>query len=124
MKCILITGGTIFVSKYVAKYFQSNNYEVYVLNSGTKEQIKNIKLICADRNNLKGHLKQYSFDAIINLSRQCELLEEQKDLFDGIARMYIYLSMYNTNCVFNIGKDKCIIEICKNMVYNVIIFIS
>lgn len=27
MKRILITGGTIFVSKYVAKYFKSKNYE-------------------------------------------------------------------------------------------------
>ena len=31
MKRILVTGGTTFVSKYVAKYFQSNNYDVYVL---------------------------------------------------------------------------------------------
>lgn len=43
MKSILVTGGTTFVSKYVAKYFKSNNYEVYALNRGTKEQIENVK---------------------------------------------------------------------------------
>lgn len=67
MKRILVTGGTVFVSKYVATYFQSNNYEVYVLNRGTKQQIENINLICADRNNLKDSLKQYSFDATIDV---------------------------------------------------------
>lgn len=67
MKRILVTGGTVFVSKYVATYFQANNYEVYVLNRGTKQQIENINLICADRNNLKDSLKQYSFDATIDV---------------------------------------------------------
>jgi nucleoside-diphosphate-sugar epimerase len=36
MKKILVTGGTVFVSKIVAKYFASNKfkneYQVYVLN--------------------------------------------------------------------------------------------
>lgn len=67
MKRILVTGGTTFVSKYVARYFQSNNYEVYVLNRGTKEQIDNVNLICSDRNNLDDCLQGYSFDAIIDV---------------------------------------------------------
>ncbi|MGL5715143.1 MAG: NAD-dependent epimerase/dehydratase family protein [Paraclostridium sp.] len=67
MKRILVTGGTVFVSKYVANYFQSNNYEVYVLNRGTKQQIENINVICEDRNNLKDCLKEYYFDAIIDV---------------------------------------------------------
>ena len=29
MKRILVTVGTVFVSKNVAKYFQAKNYEVY-----------------------------------------------------------------------------------------------
>ena len=32
MKKILVTGGTTFVSKYVAEYFVNAGYEVYVLN--------------------------------------------------------------------------------------------
>ena len=67
MKRILVTGGTVFVSKYVAKYFQSNNYEVYVLNRGSKQQIENINLICANRNNLKDCLKDFYFDSIIDV---------------------------------------------------------
>ena len=67
MKKILVTGGTVFVSKYVAKYFQSKGNKVYVLNRGTKPQIENVNLICADRNNLGDSLKNYSFDAIIDV---------------------------------------------------------
>lgn len=67
MKSILVTGGTVFVSKYVAKYFEGKKYEVYVLNRGTKKQIENVNLICADRNDLKDCLLKYSFDAIIDV---------------------------------------------------------
>ena len=41
MKKILVTGGTVFVSKYVAGYFRDNGYEVYVLNRNTKPQLEN-----------------------------------------------------------------------------------
>ncbi|WP_234121645.1 NAD-dependent epimerase/dehydratase family protein [Clostridium hydrogenum] len=67
MKRILVTGGTVFVSKYIAKYFEAKKYEVYVLNRGTKKQIENVNLICADRNDLKDCLLKYSFDAIIDV---------------------------------------------------------
>lgn len=67
MKSILVTGGTVFVSKYVANYFQSNNYRVYVLNRGTKQQIENVNFIYGDRNNLGDCLKEYYFDAIIDV---------------------------------------------------------
>ena len=38
MKKILVTGGTTFVSKYVAEYFVNAGYEVYVLNRNTKPE--------------------------------------------------------------------------------------
>ncbi len=31
MKKVLVTGGTVFVSKYVATYFAAKEYKVYVL---------------------------------------------------------------------------------------------
>ncbi len=65
MKRILITGGTVFVSKYVAKYFESKDFEVYVLNRGTKNQIENVKLICEDRKNLGNSIRNYFFDAVL-----------------------------------------------------------
>lgn len=67
MKRILVTGGTVFVSKYVAKYFQLRNYEVYVLNRGSKKQLDGVNLICADRSNLNNSIKEYSFDAIVDV---------------------------------------------------------
>lgn len=92
MKCILVTGGTSFVSKYVAKYFQSNNYEVYVLNRGTKQQIENVNLICADRNNLKDCLKDYSFDAIIDVCAYNQ--QDIKNILDAVGEFkdYIFIS--------------------------------
>ena len=49
MKKILVTGGTTFVSKYVAEYFVNAGYEVYVLNRNSKSQVQGVKLIEADR---------------------------------------------------------------------------
>lgn len=92
MKRILVTGGTIFVSKYVAKYLLINNYEVYVLNRGTKKQIEGVKLICADRNNLKDSLKQYYFDAIIDVCGYNE--KDIENILDAVGgfKDYIFIS--------------------------------
>ena len=38
MKKFLITGGTVFVSRYIAEYYVSKGYEVYVLNRNCKKQ--------------------------------------------------------------------------------------
>ena len=67
MKKVLVTGGTVFVSKYVAKYFSNKNYEVYVLNRGTKGQLENVNLIKADRNDLGDCLKNFTFDLVIDV---------------------------------------------------------
>lgn len=57
---ILVTGGTVFVSKFTAQYFASAGNEVYVLNRNTRPQLPGVKLIECDRNNIgeafKGHL--------------------------------------------------------------------
>lgn len=92
MKRILVTGGTVFVSKYVAKYFQSNNYEVYVLNRGSKKQIENINFICADRNNLKDSLKDFSFDAIIDVCAYNQ--QDIKNILEAVGEFkdYIFIS--------------------------------
>lgn len=92
MKRILVTGGTVFVSKYVAKYFKSKKYEVYVLNRGTKQQIENVNLICADRNNLKDCLQQYSFDVIIDVCGYNQ--KDIKNILDAVGEFkdYIFIS--------------------------------
>ena len=92
MKRILVTGGTVFVSKYVAKYFQSNKYEVYVLNRGSKQQIENINLICANRNNLKDCLKDFYFDSIIDVCGYNQ--QDIKNILDAVGgfKDYIFIS--------------------------------
>lgn len=92
MKRLLVTGRTVFVSKYVAKYFESKKYEVYVLNRGTKPQVENINLICEDRNNLKDSLKKYKFDAIIDVCGDNQ--KDIKNLLDALGQFndYIFIS--------------------------------
>ncbi len=92
MKNILVTGGTTFVSKYVANYFKEKGYKVYVLNRGSKKQIEGVNLICADRNNLKDILKPYNFDAVIDVCGYKE--KDIKNLINGLNEVkdYIFIS--------------------------------
>jgi len=92
MKRLLVTGGTVFVSKYAAKYFESKDYEVYVLNRGTKQQVKNVNLICEDRSNLKDCLKKYNFDTVIDVCGYNQ--KDIKNLLDALGEFkdYIFIS--------------------------------
>lgn len=66
MKKVLVTGGTVFVSRYIAEYYVSKDYEVYVLNRNSREQSKGVILIEADRHNLGEILKDINFDIVID----------------------------------------------------------
>ena len=68
MKKILVIGGTVFVSKYVAEYFAIQGYEVYVLNRNTRPQCEGVTLIEADRNSLGEALRRYHFDAVLDIT--------------------------------------------------------
>ena len=68
MKKILVTGGTIFVSRYVAEYFVKKGCDVYVLNRNTHKQSEGVILLQADRNDLKDVLKGYHFNAVIDVN--------------------------------------------------------
>ena len=72
MKKILVTGGTVFVSKIVAKYFASNKfkneYQVYVLNRNNHSQVENVILINSSRENLANKLEEYKFDIVIDIT--------------------------------------------------------
>ncbi|MCH5155475.1 MAG: NAD-dependent epimerase/dehydratase family protein [Clostridiales bacterium] len=65
---ILVTGGTVFVSKYIAQYFADSGHEVYVLNRNTKPQLKNVTPIICDRANIDGRLKAMYFNAAIDVT--------------------------------------------------------
>ncbi|MDE7203891.1 MAG: NAD-dependent epimerase/dehydratase family protein [Lachnospiraceae bacterium] len=68
MRKILVTGGTVFVSRYVAEYFVGKGDEVYVLNRNHYAQPDGTILIEADRHNLGDVLQQYAFDTVLDVT--------------------------------------------------------
>ena len=68
MRKILVTGGTVFVSRYVAEYFAKRGDQVFVLNRGSRPQSPGVTLIQGDRGNLGTALKKYSFDAVLDIT--------------------------------------------------------
>ena len=72
MKKVLVTGGTVFVSKYVAKYYVDKGYDVFVLNRNNREQIKGVTLIEADRHDLGEKIRNFRFDIIIDVTAYTE----------------------------------------------------
>lgn len=68
MKKALITGGTVFVSRYVAEYYVKKEYEVYVLNRNSRVQPEGVTLIEADRHNLGNQLRNDHFDVVFDIT--------------------------------------------------------
>ena len=97
MKKILVTGGTTFVSKYVAEYFVKAGYEVYVLNRNTKPQVPGVKLIEADRHNLGNILKDIRFDIVADITAYNA--EDIIDLYDAICSFDQYI-MISSSAVY------------------------
>lgn len=75
MKKVLVTGGTVFVSRYIAEYYVAQNYDVYVINRNSREQSKGVTLIQADRHNLEEILKEFEFDVVIDTAYNSEDVE-------------------------------------------------
>lgn len=89
---ILVTGGTVFVSKFVTTYFTEKGYEVFTLNRGNREQVKGSLHIKADRSSLNGCLKNFHFDAVIDVCGYNEA--DIKNLLNGLTSFddYIFIS--------------------------------
>ena len=87
MKNILVTGGTIFVSKFVAQYFSSkkfcDEYKVYVLNRNNHLQVENVILINSSRQNLGSKLEQFNFDIVIDITSYTK--EDVKSILDSLG---------------------------------------
>jgi len=66
LKKVLVTGGTVFVSRYIAEYYVAKGCEVYVLNRNSRKQSEGVTLIEADRHDLGEMLKEYQFDVVID----------------------------------------------------------
>ena len=88
---ILVTGGTVFASRFTAEYFAKNN-EVYVLNRGTKPQSEGVHAIICDRHELGDTLKKHEFDAVLDVCGYNET--DVRDLLHGLGKFgtYIFVS--------------------------------
>lgn len=85
---ILVTGGTVFASRFTAEYFARDN-EVYVLNRGTKPPSEGVRTIIADRHSLGETLKKYSFDAVIDVCAYNE--DDVRDLLGALGDFGTYI---------------------------------
>lgn len=75
MKKVLITGGTVFVSRYLAEHYVAKGYEVYVLNRNTKTQSEGVHLIEADRHNIRNLLDGIHFNLVVDTAYTKEEVE-------------------------------------------------
>ena len=85
MKKVLITGGTVFVSRYLAEHYVSKGYEVYVLNRNTRKQSEGVHLIEADRHKIGNLLQGIHFDLVVDTAytrEDVECLVEALDSYD------------------------------------------
>jgi len=89
LKKVLVTGGTVFVSRYVAEYYVRKNYDVYVLNRNTKVQSEGVTLIEADRKNLGNVLKDYHFDVVFDITAYNA--NDVDSLLDGLGSFDDYI---------------------------------
>lgn len=89
MKKILITGGTVFVSRYTAEYYVKKGYEVYLLNRNRHPQPDGTILIEADRHNLGNVLKQHQFDAVLDITAYTG--EDVRFLLDALGSFQDYI---------------------------------
>lgn len=89
MKKILVTGGTVFVSKYIAEYYIKAGNEVYVLNRNHHPQPKGAVLIEGDRHDPGDKLKGYTFDAVLDVTAYTG--EDIEQLLDALGEFKDYI---------------------------------
>ena len=97
MRKILVTGGTVFVSRFVANYFAQKGDDVYVLNRNSKPQLPGVTLIEGDRNDLGDKLKSYEFDAVLDVTAYTR--EHVENLVNALGKFRDYI-MVSSSAVY------------------------
>ena len=97
MRKLLVTGGTVFVSRFVADYFARKGDDVYVLNRNTKPQLPNATLIEGDRNDLGDKLKSYTFDAVLDITAYTR--QDVENLVNALGQFRDYI-MVSSSAVY------------------------
>ena len=88
MKKMLITGGTVFVSRFAAEYF-AKLYDVYVLNRNTRPQCDGVTLVEADRHGLGNRLRDMHFDVILDITAYDA--QDVTDLLEAVGSFDDYI---------------------------------
>ena len=88
VKKILVTGGTVFVSRYIAEYYTAKGYDVYVINRNSRKQSAGVTLIEADRHNLGEILRDYCFDVVIDTAYSSTDVKNVIRCFGRFQRVY------------------------------------
>ena len=94
---ILVTGGTVFASRFTAEYFVKKGHDVYVLNRNSRPQSDSVNLINCDRHNLGDTLKSYIFDLIIDVTAYNK--NDIDDLINGLGKFENYV-MISSSAVY------------------------
>lgn len=107
---ILVTGGTTFVSKFVARYFVEKGNEVYVLNRNTKPQVEGVKIIKEDRHNLGNKICDFKFDTVLDITAYNE--EDVMDLSTALGKVGQYI-MISSSAVYPEYENQPFVENSK-----------
>lgn len=97
MKKILVTGGTVFVSKYVAEYYAKQGEDVYVLNRNSRPQAEGVTLLEGDRRHLGDLLKDCHFDAVLDITAYQK--SDITDLLEALDSFDTYI-MVSSSAVY------------------------
>lgn len=108
MKNILVTGGTVFVSRYVAEYYVRKGCHVYVLNRNTHPQPKGVTLIEGNRRKLHDLLSDYHFDAVLDITAYTA--EDVNSLLSALKSFDAYI-LISSSAVY---PDSCIQPFTEN----------
>lgn len=109
MRKVLVTGGTTFVSRYVAEYFVGLGDKVFVLNRGSKTQSEGVVHIKGDRSNLSDLLKEYHFDAVLDVTAYTG--EDVDNLLDALGGFTEYI-LISSSAVYPDTAQKPFSELC------------
>ena len=94
---ILVTGGTVFVSRFTAEHFVKKGHEVYVLNRNSRPQSEGVHLIEADRHSLGNKLKNIRFDLVFDVTSYKK--EDVTDLLNALGDFGEYI-MISSSAVY------------------------
>lgn len=103
----LLMGGSYFIGKKIADIL-AEEFDVTVLNRGTKPKSENVEMICCDRNDLqamKNALSGKHFDYVIDVSgtnaEQSKILCESLDF--SSVKSFVFIS---SSAVYNVENLK------------------